>query len=535
MAAKTPATAEELRAELDGVRRESLRAEAERSRAEEYKARLEKRDLEIDRIRDQLQQALQAAEGQLAAAAAKIAQVSQPPPPSTLARDLDEARVRMARLQAELAELHAERDDLKRQVDGNKIEVEGLRASAVALHAAVAVRDIRSDDAVAAARTSLERAAAAEKEAAAARAELLRQGKSEEESRALALGAQERFGDIRAQLDHVEGELEAERTQARARESQMIAEVRERETKMVQEVREREAQLVAAAQAREAQLAAAAQGRERQLAEDLRDATDQIAALTHLQADVRERESKLQQALDAARGHEASLDAELRSSTGTIATRVLGMDFHPGGQNLSFNLYDAATLWQLQVNPFLTLEQAQDAAAKQIGYTISWFPPQTRFFSSNDRIAIAGVPLQTPDQNKCTREQYLAYLRTVALQYDLRVNTYEPVVGVEKRDGEFLLTTRYRGGQRGCRAKRVVLATVCALRGRRAAELAAPQHERVFQQSASLQVGEQRRDRLIHFRRVLAVVGLDARVRVPGVFEVPAAGVESHEPHAAFN
>ena len=29
--------------------------------------------------------------------------------------------------------------------------------------------------------------------------------------------------------------------------------------------------------------------------------------------------------------------------------------------------------------------------AKQIGYTISWFAPQTRFFSSNERIAIAGV------------------------------------------------------------------------------------------------------------------------------------------------
>ncbi len=48
--------------------------------------------------------------------------------------------------------------------------------------------------------------------------------------------------------------------------------------------------------------------------------------------------------------------------------------------------------------------------ARQIGYTISWFAPQTRFFSSNERIAIAGVPLVTPDQTKCTREQYLAYL-----------------------------------------------------------------------------------------------------------------------------
>src|SRR6478672_8402311 len=68
--------------------------------------------------------------------------------------------------------------------------------------------------------------------------------------------------------------------------------------------------------------------------------------------------------------------------------------------------------------------------AKQVGYTISWFPPQTRFFSSNERIAIAGVPLQTPDQMKCTREQYLAYLRCVVQQFDLKINTYEPVVDV---------------------------------------------------------------------------------------------------------
>src|SRR5262249_35917966 len=45
--------------------------------------------------------------------------------------------------------------------------------------------------------------------------------------------------------------------------------------------------------------------------------------------------------------------------------------------------------------------------AKQIGYTISWFAPQTQFFSSNERIAIAGVPLYTPNQAKATREQYL--------------------------------------------------------------------------------------------------------------------------------
>src|SRR5829696_8765146 len=85
--------------------------------------------------------------------------------------------------------------------------------------------------------------------------------------------------------------------------------------------------------------------------------------------------------------------------------------------------------------------------AKQIGYTISWFAPQTKFFSSNERIAIAGVPLQTADQGKATREEYLAYLRGVVQQFDLRINTYEPVIGIERNDDDlFLLTTRPASG-----------------------------------------------------------------------------------------
>lgn len=97
--------------------------------------------------------------------------------------------------------------------------------------------------------------------------------------------------------------------------------------------------------------------------------------------------------------------------------------------------------------------------AKQIGYTISWFPPQTTFFSSNERIAIAGVPLQTPDQDKSSREEYLAYLRSVVEQFDLEVQTYEPVVGIEKGDGEFLVTTLPMGRRRRYRGRRIVLCT----------------------------------------------------------------------------
>src|SRR6188474_4000705 len=79
--------------------------------------------------------------------------------------------------------------------------------------------------------------------------------------------------------------------------------------------------------------------------------------------------------------------------------------------------------------------------AKQIGYTISWFPPQTRFFSSNERIAIAGVPLQTADQSKASREEYLSYLRGVVLQFELNVQTYEPIKLIDRDRGAFLLTT----------------------------------------------------------------------------------------------
>lgn len=83
--------------------------------------------------------------------------------------------------------------------------------------------------------------------------------------------------------------------------------------------------------------------------------------------------------------------------------------------------------------------------AKQVGYTISWFPPQTRFFSSNERIAIAGVPLITADGMKATREEYLAYLRGVVVQFDLKVHKYEPVIDIQ-RDGQ---SDARRGGGGG--------------------------------------------------------------------------------------
>jgi thioredoxin reductase (NADPH) len=97
--------------------------------------------------------------------------------------------------------------------------------------------------------------------------------------------------------------------------------------------------------------------------------------------------------------------------------------------------------------------------AGQIGSTISWYAPQTHFFSSPERIAIAGVPLQTLDQSKATREEYLTYLRAVVLQFDLRIETFERVTSLRRRDdGEFDAVSVRASGERQWRARNVVLA-----------------------------------------------------------------------------
>lgn len=98
--------------------------------------------------------------------------------------------------------------------------------------------------------------------------------------------------------------------------------------------------------------------------------------------------------------------------------------------------------------------------AKQIGATMMWWAPGTRWFSSNERIAIAGVPLVTPDQGKCTREQYLAYLRQIVTMFDLPIRTYEPVKTVERDGNGFVVVSTDRANvTRRTRAKRVVLCT----------------------------------------------------------------------------
>jgi thioredoxin reductase (NADPH) len=97
--------------------------------------------------------------------------------------------------------------------------------------------------------------------------------------------------------------------------------------------------------------------------------------------------------------------------------------------------------------------------AGQIGATMQWYPQQMLFHSSAERLAIAGVAIQTADQQKPTREEFLAYLRAVVLQFDLRVRTYERVVDAKRLDdGGFALTTQAVDGQHTYQCESLVLA-----------------------------------------------------------------------------
>jgi thioredoxin reductase (NADPH) len=97
--------------------------------------------------------------------------------------------------------------------------------------------------------------------------------------------------------------------------------------------------------------------------------------------------------------------------------------------------------------------------AAQVGSTIQWYPLEMLFHSRADRLAIAGVPLQVPDQQKPKREEYLAYLRAVVQQFGLEVRTYERVVEARRlSEGGFELRTRGAAGERLYRSDVVVIA-----------------------------------------------------------------------------
>lgn len=95
--------------------------------------------------------------------------------------------------------------------------------------------------------------------------------------------------------------------------------------------------------------------------------------------------------------------------------------------------------------------------AGPIGATIATtFPPQTRFFTSPERLALHGLAISPLNQEKLTGEEYLSYLRQYVQTHDLTVDTFTTVTG--HRAGQVRAVT-LSGESVTYRPMHVVLAT----------------------------------------------------------------------------
>ncbi len=87
--------------------------------------------------------------------------------------------------------------------------------------------------------------------------------------------------------------------------------------------------------------------------------------------------------------------------------------------------------------------------------SIYHYPTHQTFFSSSDRLEIGGVPFIT-ENRKPKRNQALAYYREVVTRKQIRVNTFEKVEKVTKKDdGTFIIKTT----KDEYRAEYVIIAT----------------------------------------------------------------------------
>lgn len=89
------------------------------------------------------------------------------------------------------------------------------------------------------------------------------------------------------------------------------------------------------------------------------------------------------------------------------------------------------------------------------------FPTFMQFFTTRDRLEVAGVPFAVPEAHP-SLQQALVYYRSVAQTFDLRLALHEEVTAATRRDGVFVVHTEGTQGQgapRERRARAVVVAT----------------------------------------------------------------------------
>jgi thioredoxin reductase (NADPH) len=96
--------------------------------------------------------------------------------------------------------------------------------------------------------------------------------------------------------------------------------------------------------------------------------------------------------------------------------------------------------------------------AGALGQTIARWPRNTEFFSTPERIAIAGVPIQDERQGRITGERYLAYLRAVVREHDVRLRPYEPVGRIRGTKGAFAVETTRHGSREQIEVAHVAVA-----------------------------------------------------------------------------
>lgn len=86
-------------------------------------------------------------------------------------------------------------------------------------------------------------------------------------------------------------------------------------------------------------------------------------------------------------------------------------------------------------------------------------PTYMRWFSTADKLELAGFPLVTTEKNP-TRQEYLKYCRAFVRYFDLTIVTYREVTGVAIEDGLFTIRGRdWFGRQYEWRSRNVVMAT----------------------------------------------------------------------------
>jgi putative bacillithiol system thiol disulfide oxidoreductase, YpdA family len=112
----------------------------------------------------------------------------------------------------------------------------------------------------------------------------------------------------------------------------------------------------------------------------------------------------------------------------------------------------AIALNEIGLNPLII-------ESRNIVHSISQYPTYMRFFSTPERLEIGDIPFTTNGE-KPTRQEALAYYRTVTLRKNIRVNAFETVTDVVKQEQSFLVRSINRfGEEKQYHTKRVVIAT----------------------------------------------------------------------------